>query len=221
MFGQWLITKYGENMRSDNANFWLRLLASALDGQLFSIPSVLILAYVASSSNLPELGTRLVIFAAIVFALFSLLFLYTTLTTYYWGGTFGKLLTGLRVTGENGKPLSFKRLFFRQTVGYQFSSILFFLGFLSVLKDPNKQGWHDKAVGSRVIVVKNLWPIALATFLILVTIHGIVGVSSITKFFNGKLYEKQIQPSFDNLEEMPITITPSPDPRDLPEDVIF
>ncbi len=200
-----------------NAGFILRVLAGFAEGQIFLLPSILLLSYALGSTSIPELGARFTLLIVWIAILTPVMFFYGAATTYWWGGTIGKLLTGLRVTDEGGKPMNFKRLFFRHTIGYQFSGLLFGLGFLSIIKDQNKQSWHDKTVGSQVLVVKNLWPVALVVFTVLIILNSFIGVSSMSKFFNSDLYINQISPTFDYKSEP----RPSPNPRNLPEDVIF
>jgi len=79
--------------------------------------------------------------------------------TFFWtlvGFTPGKAVIGLKVVRKNGSNISFFRALLR-LFGYWISSIPFFLGFLWVLWDPKRQGWHDKLAGTQVIYIsKNL-----------------------------------------------------------------
>jgi uncharacterized RDD family membrane protein YckC len=79
--------------------------------------------------------------------------------TFFWtlvGFTPGKAVLGLKVVRKNGSKVSFFRAFLR-LFGYWISAIPFFLGFIWVLWDPNRQCWHDKIAGTQVIYVsKNL-----------------------------------------------------------------
>ena len=67
------------------------------------------------------------------------------------GGSFGKLILGLKITNENGEKLTFWRAFFRE-ITKRISSTFFFLGYFWMLRDPQKQTWHDMASGSIVVV---------------------------------------------------------------------
>lgn len=73
---------------------------------------------------------------------------------YCWswqnGQTLGNRAMKIRVVKENNKPLDVKTAFIRY-IGYWLSGIPLFFGFLWVLWDPKKQGWHDKL--ARTIVV--------------------------------------------------------------------
>lgn len=160
-------------MTNNFAGFWKRLLAGMLDMLLSAAPITLLLLYAAQSITLGELWQR--IFLLLLYVLFPLLgVLYTTIPTYYFGGSVGKLLTGLRVTDEKGTPLSFHRILFRHTIGYMFAGAAFSVGFLAIAKDSKKQGWHDKAVGSLVVETHKLWLVALLVLVALAFLHGYV-----------------------------------------------
>ena len=70
------------------------------------------------------------------------------------GRTLGMALTGLKVVAPDGSHISVWRALVR-VIFFFLSAILFFLGFLWVLGDNRRQGWHDKAAGTIVIYA---WP---------------------------------------------------------------
>ncbi len=73
--------------------------------------------------------------------------------TFFWtlvGFTPGKAFLGLKVVRRSGAKLSFGRALLR-FFSYWISAIPLFLGFLWVLWDPNRQGWHDKIAGTQVL----------------------------------------------------------------------
>jgi uncharacterized RDD family membrane protein YckC len=75
--------------------------------------------------------------------------------TFFWtlvGFTPGKAFLGLKVVRRNGEHLSFGRALLR-FFAYWISALPLFLGFLWVLWDPNRQGWHDKIAGTQVIYI--------------------------------------------------------------------
>ena len=78
------------------------------------------------------------------------------------GQTPGKLLFGLRVARINGQPLTIRRALLRY-LGYWLSAIPLGLGFLWVLVDDQRQGWHDKLSGTYV-VYDSRSPFARSTF---------------------------------------------------------
>jgi uncharacterized RDD family membrane protein YckC len=69
------------------------------------------------------------------------------------GQTPGKRVLGLRVVRTDGTRLRFGNAL-RREIGYLVSSILY-LGFLWILIDKRRQGWHDKIAGTIVVYS---WP---------------------------------------------------------------
>lgn len=75
-------------------------------------------------------------------------------TVFFWvkfAGTPGKRLLGLRVidaqTGKNLTPMQSTLRY----LGYFLSAMPMCLGFLWVIWDEKKQGWHDKLAGTMVV----------------------------------------------------------------------
>ena len=66
-------------------------------------------------------------------------------------GTIGKQYMNLIVMDENGKRLSFLKSLHRNLFKLV-SQVVLYLGFLSVLFNSRRQGWHD--VAAKTIVVK-------------------------------------------------------------------
>jgi uncharacterized RDD family membrane protein YckC len=65
------------------------------------------------------------------------------------GQTPGKSLLRLRVVQSTGYPVTFGVAFLRW-VGYIISAAVFCLGFIWIIFDRKKQGWHDKIAGTVV-----------------------------------------------------------------------
>ncbi|MEI6043660.1 MAG: RDD family protein [Chloroflexota bacterium] len=74
---------------------------------------------------------------------------YVGLTAY--GATLGKKVFGLKVVGPEGKSPGFGRALLRMTLGYWISSLIFYLGFIWIGLDEQKQGWHDKIAQTYVV----------------------------------------------------------------------
>lgn len=64
--------------------------------------------------------------------------------------TLGQALLGLRVLRTDGRPLTLGPAV-RRVLGYYISFLALFLGFLWVLVDDRRQGWHDKIADTIVI----------------------------------------------------------------------
>lgn len=73
-------------------------------------------------------------------------------SSYAEGTTIGKRFFGLRVRDANsGVRVSFLTMLLRQTVGQFISTIPCGLGFIWILIDPKKQGFHDKLFNTVVV----------------------------------------------------------------------
>ena len=73
--------------------------------------------------------------------------------TYFFGNgqTPGMKLVEIKLIRVDGvEPVGYKKGFFRW-VGMEISGMIFLLGYLWILIDKNKQGWHDKIAGTVVI----------------------------------------------------------------------
>lgn len=122
------------------AGFGVRFVAYIIDGIILIIPNLILRLLLG-----PILGGLLdfVISAAYVL--------------YFWtssGATIGKMAMGLKVvSAETGGLIDMGTAFLRY-VGYIVSTIPIGLGFLWIIWDPEKQGWHDKIAKTRVIRVK-------------------------------------------------------------------
>jgi uncharacterized RDD family membrane protein YckC len=75
---------------------------------------------------------------------------YIFLWVYWQGQTVGKKAMGIKVTQANGRPLTYSQAILRYAM-YIVSAIPFFLGFLWLIWDEKKQGWHDKVAGTIVV----------------------------------------------------------------------
>jgi len=75
--------------------------------------------------------------------------LYFTFWTGYTGQTLGKWALRLKVTDPLGLPIGYPRAFLR-TLGYLLAALPMGLGFLWIIGDREKRGWHDLIAGTRV-----------------------------------------------------------------------
>jgi len=161
-----------EEKMSNYSSFGKRLggyildLLISLSGSLFLI--YVVFAFFENDFLMMEKGLLWVLFY-VVFISFFVNVCYLSFTTYYFGGSIGKLLMGMKVCDGRGRNLSMKMSFFRYLVGYPLAKILFGFGFLWVIKDERKQGFHDKMTGSFVVNTGELGVVRFfASFLILV-----------------------------------------------------
>ena len=72
--------------------------------------------------------------------------------------TVGGIICQLRIARVDGQPLRFVDALIRGLSGI-FSIALFGLGLLWVLRDPERQGWHDRIAGTYVVKVPRNYPL--------------------------------------------------------------
>ena len=132
------------------AGFWMRFVAWIIDQicvalGLWGIFSLLRLLYPATLYQQVSGATTI----------FILLALYYVILTAVRGQTVGKIALGIRVVGKDGEAPGLGYAVLREVVGKFISAIALFLGFLWIGCDKEKQGWHDKIAGTRVIKIRN------------------------------------------------------------------
>jgi uncharacterized RDD family membrane protein YckC len=74
------------------------------------------------------------------------------------GTTVGGIICQLRVVRVDGAPLRFVDALVRGLSSI-FSIAVLGLGFLWILRDPERQAWHDKIAGTYVVKVPRNWPV--------------------------------------------------------------
>jgi len=146
--------------------FWKRAVAITIDLVFLNIATKISLLPLERSIGLgdimpADLFTSMDTFQAKVFLLYFILYLFAGLIlslvyfTYFHSATgqsIGKGLLKIKAIQTSGEPLNFKIAFIRWG-GYFISGLAMYLGFLWVLFDENKQGWHDKIAGTYVVKV--------------------------------------------------------------------
>ncbi len=172
------------------AGFFLRLLAYLNEKLVFLLVASLVVWNLSKNNTLSSIYQGIVVLLVIIVFYFLLSMIYNVLFTHYFGGNLGKLIGGLRVRDESGNKLAFNKILFRQLLSYKFSWLVFGLGFLSILKDPNKQAWHDKTVDSNVFKVQPLLPLALLVFLLTLGGSGYLLKSSFDSFLNSPVKQE-------------------------------
>jgi uncharacterized RDD family membrane protein YckC len=68
------------------------------------------------------------------------------------GQTIGKKMRGIKIVKVDGSDLTLTDAIIRY-IGYMISSFIVGLGFIWILIDANKQGWHDKIAKTYVVKV--------------------------------------------------------------------
>ncbi len=185
----------------NNAGFFHRFLALLIDLFLlffiFLILPIYIFTNITSSQDYPLLLINGLIFIIIIYMLSAVFYvIYVTFFTSKFGGTPGKLLTSLRVIDyESNNYLSIKTSFIRVAIGYVFSAQFFGLGFLRIIKNPEKLAWHDELFGTKVIKKGSILP---GLFLLLLLFSFTV-LCSISIYKNTA---DKIKPAVDRMQKV-------------------
>ncbi len=142
---------------TEYAGFWRRTLATCVDGLLMA-PLLILLSYlICGSSDCATLqngtATGLEQFQWRVFLANDIL--PALLALWFWmvfAATPGKILLDCEIVdARTGERISFKQAVLRY-LGYFVSALPLGLGFLWIMWDKRKQGWHDKIAGTVVII---------------------------------------------------------------------
>lgn len=127
-------------------SFWKRLVALIID-ELTIFVSLFILFFIL---DLLGIKTKSVI-DKIIFWTFSVV--YNFVLIYKSGATLGKKLLRLRVVNAEYKSISLSQALSREFSKMVNATFLFFLGYLQVLRNPQRQAWHDKTAKTYVVAV--------------------------------------------------------------------
>jgi uncharacterized RDD family membrane protein YckC len=125
------------------AAFAERLAALVIDAIAIGI-----IAQLLSLDHHGDPGERLILFLALVYHV----------GFWTWRGTTpGGILCQLRLVRTDGKPLEFPESLVRGLAGI-LSLAVVGLGFFWILRDPDRQGWHDRVAGTYVVKVPRAYP---------------------------------------------------------------
>jgi uncharacterized RDD family membrane protein YckC len=135
---------YSTGASGPRAGFWIRFGALLLDGLILGIPFAILVVIAA------QISTGL---AVLVYVLW--LVAYIAYPVYYEGGpqcaTPGKKICGIKVIDMNGGgSIGHSRAFVRWLMRIV-SGAVFYLGYLWMLWDKEKQCWHDKVANDVVV----------------------------------------------------------------------
>ncbi len=137
------------------AGFWVRLAAWIIDAVIIVFGTSFVrMFWFRLAGGDGDLGPSFAVIGGTVITTLLLPALYFVLLTGLKGQTLGKMAAGISVVNQEGLVPGVGRAALRETVGKFVSTIALLLGFLWVVWDPEKQGWHDKMAGTHVVTVR-------------------------------------------------------------------
>jgi len=124
------------------AGFGSRFLSLIIDGILVGIVNAILGLVLNSMGNS---GAAIAQVVSLVIAIgYQVYFLTST------GQTLGMRVMNIKAVNSTGGLLTTGQVIIRAVVSYISAAVLF-IGFLWMLRDANKQTWHDKAAGSFIV----------------------------------------------------------------------
>lgn len=163
---------HDQSFKGYYAGFVSRLVAFVIDLAILTIVLIVLgwtiniildffgLTPSAASFEAPDLTFRdyirntigIILVISVPFLTFCIWFIYFVGSWALMGQTIGKQLLGLKVVSIDGTPVSLKQGIVRY-FGYWISAIPLFAGYLWVLLDDERRGWHDRLSHTCVIYV--------------------------------------------------------------------
>lgn len=143
------------------AGFWIRFVASFIDGIIVGIPITVIAFILGVFTFITSSDVNAAMYEDTIAILYIFLYIGTLMISllYYAGmhasklqGTLGKIIVGIKVTDMNGKRISFGR-----SLGRFLATILssvFYIGYIIAAFTEKKQSLHDLIAGTVVVYKK-------------------------------------------------------------------
>ena len=129
-----------------------RLIGFLIDTFLPLLPFLFLLAWIFSTPDVSTLLDRVLWVIVIdTFGSLAITFLNSFLISKF-GGTLGKLLTGIKIVRGDGSNIGYLRAIFRSTIGYSASAMVALTGFWWMLINKERRTWHDLLSDTYVVI---------------------------------------------------------------------
>ena len=140
-------------LQGRTAGFVTRLIAYMIDVAILAgVIAIGGWLAVLADGVLESMGLDITVDLAAVF-IFLIPFIIGSYFVFFWaltGRTIGKWFMGLTIIGPTGGPPTIGKAFVR-LIGYGVSAIVFWIGYLWVIVDDERQAWHDHMAKTWVI----------------------------------------------------------------------
>lgn len=131
-----------------SAGFWTRFWAYLIDLIVISAVTAITVKPVFYFTGWEDF--KIVYIAPYGFVTSLVFYGYFVIMTKFWGQTVGKMVLGIRVISENGEPLNWQTVLFREWIG-RFISVTVKLLYLVVAFTPKHKAIHDYIADTRVV----------------------------------------------------------------------
>jgi len=135
----------------DIASPFPRLVAAIIDGIILGIAGAVIGAVTSTGSPFSGGASNFSLFNAQTVISTLIGWAYNIGLLIYSGATIGKMAMGIKVVSAKGEALTPTQIVLRETVGKLVSTYALLLGYIWILFDNKRQGWHDKIAGTLVV----------------------------------------------------------------------
>jgi uncharacterized RDD family membrane protein YckC len=131
----------------ENIGFGKRLVAAIIDLFIFAIVVNLLQIFIFRNGFLSprELDAMKLLFSTLCGLAY-----YIIMWARFDGATIGKKILKIKIVNDDGSTLTDQAVILR-FAGYILSALPLLLGFLWIIWDREKKGWHDKIAKTRVI----------------------------------------------------------------------
>ena len=142
-------------MEMEKIGFLTRLVAYIIDAIIVGVGLVIIYAIFFGLGGFAagQAGSEVTFTAMNAIGLILIIVWSIGYIIVFWsvkGQTPGKMIMGIKIISTDGSSIGVGKAILR-LIGYAISGIVFYLGFLWIIWDKDKQGWHDKIAGTYVV----------------------------------------------------------------------
>ena len=141
-------------MEMEKIGFLTRLVAYIIDSIIVTVVGFIILAiFGLSPFGMPQGGAEVTFTAMNTIGLLLVIVWSWGYLIVFWsvrGQTPGKMIMGIKIISTDGGSIGVGKSILR-LIGYVISAVILYLGFLWIIWDKDKQGWHDKIAGTYVV----------------------------------------------------------------------
>lgn len=202
------------NNQTNYAGFWIRWFAQLVDTMIWSANFFLAFFVLSAfgTKNVEVFIPSLLWFLLYVVFVVGLirLFLHALLISKLGRG-FGKLACGLEITNQEGVRLTYKNALFREFIAKIASNALLGYGYYMILKNPQRQAWHDSLAGTYVLKKYNGFFTGLMILILFTILNGGLVYQSVMNFMKAETLKYDVVTLITQIQQEVAIPTPQKD----------